>query len=510
MKRIMGLILSLVLVVSSLAGCSQNGQKMLENMEKASEVKIFDRNLEFEYIVHLKNILDVAENMTRGLETSGPKLKNEKQKIFKDLIEKNPDLKIKISADSYINSSDKSKLVLDSDAKLTVELMGLNRTFDVKIISDGKNLFVSTAFLKDVKEYILDFVKMTTSEEEYRKISEAFDEEFIIPSEEYMYMPMGKIQEKPAFTTSNTVDAESAEYIMDVLNEIDIDKNISNNNGVYKVKFTFEEFLDEFILILEKFNEDGDKGSKIIGLSKEELEKLIDTLKNESGMMRLMLTGSEFEYANSYKNNEFSDAVSIKAKVYSKDMLEINAKSTTKQSSDKKFMVPNVKNSLNLMELVEDKYSDKLSVDDFPFVEDEKPVAEQVVYYNPQTILLDGKKLQLEAYNIDEYNYVMLRDLAKVLNATDKKFYPDFDGNTKSIVIQTNKNYDNKDVFKNQAQEIKLSDNEFPVYIDGQMVIMESYSINGYTYFKLRDLGTALNFVVDYDAQNHIVIIKTK
>ena len=38
-----------------------------------------------------------------------------------------------------------------------------------------------------------------------------------------------------------------------------------------------------------------------------------------------------------------------------------------------------------------------------------------------------------------------------------------------------------------------------PIFVDGSRVELQSYTIDGYTYYKIRDLAEVLDFTVDYD-----------
>ena len=48
------------------------------------------------------------------------------------------------------------------------------------------------------------------------------------------------------------------------------------------------------------------------------------------------------------------------------------------------------------------------------------------------------------------------------------------------------------------------------IYVDGQPVQIEAYSIGGNNYCKLRDVGKAVGFHVSYDALTNTVRINTK
>lgn len=55
------------------------------------------------------------------------------------------------------------------------------------------------------------------------------------------------------------------------------------------------------------------------------------------------------------------------------------------------------------------------------------------------------------------------------------------------------------------AVEAKPTTN--PIYVDGKLVELDSYTINGYTYYKIRDLAGVLNFGVDYDTSTDSIIM---
>ena len=48
------------------------------------------------------------------------------------------------------------------------------------------------------------------------------------------------------------------------------------------------------------------------------------------------------------------------------------------------------------------------------------------------------------------------------------------------------------------------------VELNGAKVNLAAYTINGSNYFKLRDLGDALGFTVDYDADSNTAIVLSK
>ena len=57
------------------------------------------------------------------------------------------------------------------------------------------------------------------------------------------------------------------------------------------------------------------------------------------------------------------------------------------------------------------------------------------------------------------------------------------------------------------ATSISATLSNQPIYVDGQRVPMTAYSIGGNNYVRLRDIGQAMDFAVDYDASTNSVRI---
>ena len=127
--------------------------------------------------------------------------------------------------------------------------------------------------------------------------------------------------------------------------------------------------------------------------------------------------------------------------------------------------------------------------------------------YVVQKIQVDDYSVKMEGYNINGYNYMRLRDVAEVM--TDKsrddcfKFDITYNADKDLIYLETGKAYqgteDEKDLVVDiDDKEAILSDT--PVFVNGEMPDegMEGYVIDGYTYYKLRDIGDAIGFHVSW------------
>lgn len=124
--------------------------------------------------------------------------------------------------------------------------------------------------------------------------------------------------------------------------------------------------------------------------------------------------------------------------------------------------------------------------------------------------IIDGKYIAFEAYSIEGSNYFKLRDIAMVLNGSQKQFDIAWDGSKNAIVIATGKSYKPAGGEINVSGKMTSKDdvvNTSSVYINVSEVKLQAYSIDGFNYFKLRDLGQAINFSVVWDAKANAIVI---
>lgn len=55
------------------------------------------------------------------------------------------------------------------------------------------------------------------------------------------------------------------------------------------------------------------------------------------------------------------------------------------------------------------------------------------------------------------------------------------------------------------TQVYNIYENEYPIRVDGELVEIQGYNINDYSYFKLRDIGRFTNFNVDFKGDEIII-----
>ncbi|MCI8537816.1 MAG: hypothetical protein HFF18_04020 [Oscillospiraceae bacterium] len=116
-------------------------------------------------------------------------------------------------------------------------------------------------------------------------------------------------------------------------------------------------------------------------------------------------------------------------------------------------------------------------------------------------LYVDGVLQNATVYKIDGSNYFKLRDIAAMLAGTEKQFDVGYDPATGVTVLTGLVYMPNGSELAGAAtggsKEAIVSNDA--IYVDGVKLDLSVYKIDGSNYFKLRDLGQALDFYVGYD-----------
>ncbi|MGL4791752.1 MAG: glycoside hydrolase family 10 protein, partial [Anaerotignaceae bacterium] len=127
-------------------------------------------------------------------------------------------------------------------------------------------------------------------------------------------------------------------------------------------------------------------------------------------------------------------------------------------------------------------------------------------------VLVDGIEKSFESYNIDGYTYFKLRDIAFSINSTGKQFNTTWDESKQAITIATNTGYETvggemelSSVLKNKTATTSTA----TLYVNNVIVECEVYNIDGYNYYKLRDLGKTIDFGITWDEELNTIGIVT-
>lgn len=128
-------------------------------------------------------------------------------------------------------------------------------------------------------------------------------------------------------------------------------------------------------------------------------------------------------------------------------------------------------------------------------------------------VVVNGREIAFEAYNIAGNNYFKLRDLAKALDGSGKQFAVGWDDENNAIRLLKHA------VYEADGTELAISGklsvqtaqpSAASIYIDGLEAELVSYNIDGYNYFKLRDLAKWVDFNVTWDDERNTVGIDTE
>ncbi|WP_161844303.1 WG repeat-containing protein [Pseudoflavonifractor sp. 524-17] len=138
-----------------------------------------------------------------------------------------------------------------------------------------------------------------------------------------------------------------------------------------------------------------------------------------------------------------------------------------------------------------------------------------LAYASTQTVQVDGRPVEFQMYalkdaNGNDTNYVKLRDVAATLNGTGAQFEVTWDG---AVNIVTGRSYtaDGSEMSTpfsgNRAYTVPAAATK----VNGAAANLEAIVLTddggkGYTYYKLRDLGTALGFTVGWSGEQGVFI----
>lgn len=136
-------------------------------------------------------------------------------------------------------------------------------------------------------------------------------------------------------------------------------------------------------------------------------------------------------------------------------------------------------------------------------------------YPSAQTVDVDGRAVEFQCYALKDENgfdtnYIKLRDLADILNGSAAQFEVGWNGN---ITITTAQSYtkngsEQNTPFSGQREYEKAA---VKTLVNGVGTTLDAFQLKddnggGYTYYKLRDLGAALGFTVDWSGERGIFI----
>ena len=125
-------------------------------------------------------------------------------------------------------------------------------------------------------------------------------------------------------------------------------------------------------------------------------------------------------------------------------------------------------------------------------------------------VTVDGESVAPQGYNINGDNYYKLCDIAYILNGTNSQFNVTWDPDNNRILLTPDEAYQEVgDEMSSAASAVveSCSPSDAQIVLNGRSVSLTGYRINGNNYYRLRDVGKALGFGVDYDGTTRTVLI---
>lgn len=129
-----------------------------------------------------------------------------------------------------------------------------------------------------------------------------------------------------------------------------------------------------------------------------------------------------------------------------------------------------------------------------------------------QKLVINDEVTGVVGYNIDDYNYYRLRDLAALFKTKGLNF--SLWGDMDKIIANFDEVYDETEfnpekvtrgdkvkALKKSMDLIRIRDN------NSSTDRVTTYNVNGYNYFKLRDVGDFFGFKVEYDSRNNNALV---
>ena len=165
-----------------------------------------------------------------------------------------------------------------------------------------------------------------------------------------------------------------------------------------------------------------------------------------------------------------------------------------------------------------DRYSNNLLESGYPnrnkiidFISSYDMVNELSATRSIANLLVNGEKVTVTGYTVNDSNYFKVRDIAMLLRNTPSKFNVSWDGSLGAIMIDTHRDYVaiGGELSSEIEQDMNVVENDTPIYVDGRRTAITAYNINGSSYFKIRDIADAAGFEIQWDGGSQTINVIT-
>ena len=140
-------------------------------------------------------------------------------------------------------------------------------------------------------------------------------------------------------------------------------------------------------------------------------------------------------------------------------------------------------------------------------------VQQQPVTVSPtrSTVMVNGAATAFEAYSIGGSNFFKLRDLAYVLNGTEKQFAVAWDSENNAISLTSGDAYEaiGGEMQQGDGTAKTATPTTSRILLNGVELSLTAYNIGGSNFFRLRDLMRTLDIGVTWNAAASTIGIDT-
>jgi len=127
-------------------------------------------------------------------------------------------------------------------------------------------------------------------------------------------------------------------------------------------------------------------------------------------------------------------------------------------------------------------------------------------------LILNGDQMPISAYMIDGYHYFKLRDIAYLLNDTERQFEVAWNAAANAIHLIGGMHYtaDGTELSLAVPGPRPFRPTPSRLYWNGTAHAFEAFLIDGFNFFRLRTLADLIEFEVDWIGETRTVIINTQ
>lgn len=160
--------------------------------------------------------------------------------------------------------------------------------------------------------------------------------------------------------------------------------------------------------------------------------------------------------------------------------------------------------------LLENGYPNRAKIQDF--IDSYDMVNNVSAMRSSANLYVNGESVTIGGYSVNDSNYFKVRDIAFLLRNTSKKFNVEWDSDLEAVRITPGADYTivGGELSSDIADNIEVVENSTPIYVNDRQTAITAYSINGSSYFKIRDVADAAGFNIEWDGAAQAINIITE